>query len=304
MKYRKRTGIKTEESSKNRRKPGTAAGTKAGGPHSRKMSHTFVICAYGESPYLEECILSLRAQTIKSHIRIATSTPNEGIIALSEKYGLPLCINKEKKGLAGDWNFALDCADTPLVTLAHQDDRYYPDYIENILKALRRCRHPLIVFTDYNELRGDRSVAENRLLKIKRLMLWPLQFSVLQENRWIRRRILSFGNPICCPAVTYVKPNLKNFVFKNNMKSNIDWQAWEEISRRRGSFVYVPKSCMEHRIHQESTTSGLIGEGGRRREDVQVLQKFWPRWAAGLIEHFYSRAEKSNGPGQDERHAG
>ena len=41
--------------------------------------HTFAICAYKESPYLEECIKSLKNQTIKSNILIATSTPTDYI---------------------------------------------------------------------------------------------------------------------------------------------------------------------------------------------------------------------------------
>ena len=40
--------------------------------------HTFVICAYGESPYLEACIRSLLSQTEKSRILCATSTPGPG----------------------------------------------------------------------------------------------------------------------------------------------------------------------------------------------------------------------------------
>ena len=43
------------------------------------MKHTFVICAYKESEFLEECILSLKKQSIKSEILIATSTPNKYI---------------------------------------------------------------------------------------------------------------------------------------------------------------------------------------------------------------------------------
>ena len=39
-------------------------------------NHTFVICAYKESPYLEECIQSLMNQRIKSNVIITTSTPN------------------------------------------------------------------------------------------------------------------------------------------------------------------------------------------------------------------------------------
>ena len=43
---------------------------------NKKREHIFAICAYKESPYLEECILSLEKQTRKSSIIMVTSTPN------------------------------------------------------------------------------------------------------------------------------------------------------------------------------------------------------------------------------------
>lgn len=46
--------------------------------------HTFVICAYKESQYLEECIRSLRRQTVKSNIIMVTSTPNSYISDLAK----------------------------------------------------------------------------------------------------------------------------------------------------------------------------------------------------------------------------
>lgn len=52
-------------------------------------SHTFVICAYKESRYLEECVLSLLAQTYQSKIIVVTSTPNKWIEDIVEKYHLP-----------------------------------------------------------------------------------------------------------------------------------------------------------------------------------------------------------------------
>ena len=56
----------------------------------KKMKdHTFAVCAYQESPYLEECIKSLKKQTIKSNILIATSTPNDYIKGISDKYTIP-----------------------------------------------------------------------------------------------------------------------------------------------------------------------------------------------------------------------
>ena len=48
-----------------------------------ERNHTFVICAYKESPYLEACIQSLQAQTVPSRILMVTSTPNPWIEKLS-----------------------------------------------------------------------------------------------------------------------------------------------------------------------------------------------------------------------------
>ena len=86
--------------------------------------HTFVICAYKESPYLGECISSLLKQTVKSRILIATSTPNEYITRTAAEYEIPVIVNKGQGGIVQDWNFAYKQADTPYVTIAHQDDFY------------------------------------------------------------------------------------------------------------------------------------------------------------------------------------
>ena len=54
------------------------------------MFHTFVISAYQESPYLESCIKSLKAQTVPSEIICTTSTPSPYLMKLMEKYQIPL----------------------------------------------------------------------------------------------------------------------------------------------------------------------------------------------------------------------
>ena len=59
-----------------------------------KENHTFVICAYKESRYLEDCIISLTQQTIESKIIISTSTPNTHIKKLAEKYKIELFVRE------------------------------------------------------------------------------------------------------------------------------------------------------------------------------------------------------------------
>ena len=262
--------------------------------HYDESEYVFVICAYGESPYLEECLLSVLDQTIPTGIIITTSTPNEYIEALAAKYHLQVYVNDGPKGIAEDWNFGYRQANGKIVTLAHQDDVYEPYFAQKNLEEINRAKQPLISFSDYGEIRDGKRVVSNRLLNIKRLMLFPLRITPLQRVRFVRRRILSFGSPICCPSVTYVKDNLPEVVFESGYRSNVDWQAWEKISKLEGSFVYCTNTLMYHRIHQESATTAIIADNDRTKEDYEMFCKFWPKKIAGLIEFFYRNGEKSN----------
>ncbi len=259
-----------------------------------KDDHTYAICAYKESAHLEDCVKSLVAQTVKSNMFIATSTPNEHIDQIAKKYGLDVFVNEGIKGIGGDWNFAYSKADTPLVTIAHQDDIYEPEYTEQMLQFVNKSKDPIIYFSGYGELRNGEKVYNNSILKIKKLMLSPLKIKAFWKSKFIRRRILSMGNCICCPAVTYVKEKVGENPFTNDYLSNIDWQQWEIQSKKKGSFVYNKQPLMCHRIHEESTTSEIIGDSKRTLEDYDMFCKFWPKWMAKIIAKAYSKSEKSN----------
>lgn len=256
--------------------------------------HTFAICAYKESPYLEECIQSVLKQQTKTNMIMITSTPCEYIRKTAAEYGITLYVNEGPSGIAEDWNYALKMAGTPLVTVTHQDDIYCETYATEILYAVNHAKHPLIAFTDYGELRDGEWVLHNRLLSIKEYMMIPLRPHFLQHNRWLRRRILSFGSPICCPSVTYCVDRIGADVFTRQYRSDVDWQAWEKISRHEGSFCYIHKPLMYHRIHEESETTAIIADHDRTREDFDMFCKFWPTPIARLLEHFYGKSEKSN----------
>lgn len=259
------------------------------------QDHTFVVCAYENSPYLEESILSAISQTVKSQVIVATSTPNSHIETIAMKHHLPLVVNSQTGGgIDGDWNYAYTQAQTEIVTLCHQDDKFEPEYLENMLQEINRAEKPLLFFTDYYEVRNNSIVPSNGLLKFKRLMLLPLQYSQLQSSKFVRRRILSLGNPICCPSVSYVKKNLPKTIFQKGFQSNIDWQAWENISKIPGEFIYCSKPLTQHRIHEDSTTSKIIGGNLRSKEDFHMFCRFWPKPMAKLLTRLYSTSAKSN----------
>lgn len=259
-----------------------------------KKDHTFAICAYKESRFLEECIHSLMNQSKGTNIIMVTSTPNQYIEEMSAKYNIPLFVREGKSDIADDWNFAYSMADTPLMTIAHQDDIYEPDYAERIISAINHFEKPLIAFSDYAELRNGQKTIDRKILRIKRLMLKPLKTKNNQTSKFIRRRILSMGSPICCPSVTFVKNNLPSKIFKSQYRSDVDWQAWEKLSRLEGAFVYCAKPLMCHRIHEESATTAIIADSDRSKEDLEMFKLFWPTPIAKGIEHFYKKSENSN----------
>lgn len=256
--------------------------------------HSFVVCAYQESEFLEECVHSLVNQTVKSRILMVTSTPNEHIRGVADKYHIPLWINSGEGGIAQDWNFALSQSRTKYVTIAHQDDTYEPQYAGRIIRALQKQKKPLIAFSDYGELRNGRKEDKGHLVQIKRLMLLPMRIEAFTRSVFVRRRVLGLGNAICCPSVTYCMDNLAKPVFRIGLKSNLDWETWERLSREKGAFVYVSQVLMHHRIHEESTTSQLIHENKRGNEDYEMFLKFWPERIACFLTKVYSGSEKYN----------
>lgn len=258
-----------------------------------EMNHTFAICAYKENPYLEEAVKSVVNQTVKSNVIIVTATPNEYISSIAESYNIPLFINESADALtaSGNWNFAYRSAKTDYVTIVHQDDYYEPNYAEEILKK-SEGKKPIIIFSEYFELRNGEKVYKNRLLKVKELM--NTGFRLFPASRFIRRRVLSLGCPICCPAVTFYKPICSEFRFDSKMKNNMDWDAWIRLSDKKGQFICIHKPLMGHRIHSESITSQSLECGIRHDETLEIFKRFWPEWFAKRLIKVYEIGDRSN----------
>lgn len=253
--------------------------------------HTFVICAYKESEFLEEAILSLQNQTVKSHIVIATSTPNSYIKKLASKYHISVIPNQTPKSNIGkDFNFSISVADTPLVTIAHQDDKYDPDYAESVIKAYKKYPDALIIFTDYQEIKKGKNISKSKMLRTKRILLSPLKIN--NHAKFFKRLSIAFGDPILCPSVTFNMQKLTLPIFDEHYKSDVDWYAWEKLSRKKGRFLYIPQMLSYHRIHAGQETVKTINANVRIKEDYEMFTKFWPKPIARTIAHFYRKSEK------------
>lgn len=257
--------------------------------------HTFVIPAYKESVYLENCIQSLLAQSVKSKIIITTSTPSDFIAKIAEKYSLPYHIN-DNPGIANDWNFALSKAQTPYATIAHQDDIYEPAYTESILNAGSEItiENPMILFTGYYDLVNSKTRPVSLNSVVKKTLLFPFAFKSHISSQFAKKLLLSFGDPVCCPTVAFNLQALKNFSFSTEYTCVLDWYAWYQLAKQPGIFCYINKKLVGHRIHSESETSAQIALGKRRSEEQQMFQMIWGIRMAKFITSIYSFGHADN----------
>jgi glycosyltransferase involved in cell wall biosynthesis len=249
---------------------------------------TFVVPAYKNSPYLEECIQSLLAQTIPCRIIITTSTPNEAIRALSRKFEIPLIENNQGGSITKDWGFALTQAHKNIVTLAHQDDLYDPLYAEKILSTFNAHPQCAIAFTDSSELINCTIYKNNKrelIKKILRKIAFGMGDTINSKAQY--RLLLGFGCPIPCPSVAYNFNILNNFSFSDKFSVNLDWDAWSRMANDGYPISYIRAGLVTHRIHADAETQKGIKENRREKEDLEIFLRYWPPFFAKILLRLY-----------------
>ena len=253
-----------------------------------RLDHTFIVLAYKENPFLEDCIASLKSQSVASAIVITTSTPNSHIASIADRHGLDVIINPEQRGIGADWNFALAQARTRFVTLAHQDDVYSAQFLAQSLAALDVTSRAALVFTGAREIDDDGQPRTSKVSSVKSLLLglFARQRSTVEGRR--ARLMLSFGNPVSCSAITFDRAVIGDFKFSESLASNLDWDAWVRLVERGERFAVVSAPLVGRRYNDMTETSHLLRDGRRGVEDRIMFQRLWPRPLSSLLSRVYA----------------
>ena len=288
--------------------------------------HAFVICAYGDSPYLESCVRSLLGQTVESDIICATSTPSPYIDRIMGKYGIPVAVRDGKSDIQDDWNFALSQADAAYVTIAHQDDMYARRYVEELWNAYEKWPDMTLFTTDAVTVRhaagpaaetagtgtagaaaetagvgtaGPAAVREHapgRLVYfsaknvVKRILRLPLRLHCLADREWVKMAALRFGNPIMCPSCAYRKGYLPDPIFHSEYRFALDWDCLTDMAKWPGRFICVEKPLLFYRVHDGAETKACIENHLRETEEREMFAHFWSGKTADMLMHFYRKA--------------
>lgn len=257
-------------------------------------THTYAICAYKDSPYLEACVRSLKGQTVPSSIILCTSTPSSYIRGLAGKYRLPLYVREGQSDIQDDWNFAYEKADTRLVTIAHQDDRYHRDYGKQVQAWWKKYPDTTLFSTDCLTDRGGKIRRWGAVPAVKRLLRLPLRFHGLADRPAVKKAALFLGNPVICPSCTYDKETLGELLsgplFDSPYKFALDWDTLWKLAQLPGRFVCVEKPLLCYRIHDGAATKACIRDHRREQEEGEMFRKIWPGPAAAFLMRFYRKS--------------
>jgi hypothetical protein len=153
----------------------------------------------------------------------------------------------------------------------------------------------LIAFSDYDEIDPEGPRPDHLNLRVKR-RLCRRAFGDRDAVRSPadKRRLLAWGNPVCCPSVVIHRSAIPDFRFGVALKSNLDWEGWLNLADREGDFVYVRQPLVTRRIHPASETTTLIADERRLAEDRIMFRRMWPAPVAALILAVYRAGYLAN----------
>lgn len=263
----------------------------------KKYRHVFSVPCYGDSPYLEELIRSLLRQSLRAHIILVSAGDSAFLRELSARFGLPLYLREGKPCLRDDWNFAYEKGAelAELVTIAHQDDLYDPDYLKAVLHAFSLYPDMSLFFCDCRTIDASGNVFSRRAEAVKRFLRLRLRNHERADRRSVKLSALRFGNGIICPSCCY-RPSLCGTpLFQNSYRFIIDWDTFLRLSRRPGRFLSLEKPLLSYRVHGGAETARQIESHNREKEEEEEFRKLHGAFLAGILMLFYRRAYSAYG---------
>lgn len=270
---------------------------------NKKQKHIFAVVAYQESPYLDACLHSLTMQKCRSEIILCTATPSTFLNRLAAKYQIPVYVRTGgRPGIKDDWNFAFEQGSkrAELVTIAHQDDLYFPDYTKALLNAYRHFPDLSVFCCRYDTIDAAGNTVPGKAEQVKRILRLPLRNHRAADRSRVKLRALKWGNSIGCPSCTYHTKYCPVPLFDQDYRFVLDWAALLRLAESEGRFICIEKPLMAYRVHEGAETMANIRNHNREKEEREIFERLHGKHLADLLMHFYKKAYSAYGTEENE----
>ncbi len=226
----------------------------------------------------------------------AAAEPAAVVLADHVDGRLKVLRNDHRVGIGGNWNRALDAADSDVVTLLHADDRLRPDYLRVITAALQRWPRAAMVATGVNVIGANDRPRHTIADVVKRCARRPAGDYLLRGDDGLAA--LLANNTIYSPTLTYRRSLLPDVPgvarpFDPRWSMVVDLDLIARTLLCGGEIGVVRQELYDYRRHG-SSASATSTRGTRRFEEELALYHqladaaaiaAWPRSARVARRH-------------------
>lgn len=216
----------------------------------REIKFSVVIPCYNGVKYIEECLVSLSAQTYKNfEVIFIDDNSSDGSFELAWKLkeNLSLCgkfikkLDKFNKGVSASRNMGVREAEGSWIVFLDCDDYFLNHKLEVLDQYL--TDHPEAYAIHHAYEKFDDASGEIRIIQVNPAVKHDLNFLLLD-------------NPIGTSTVAVKKVVLlETGGFNENLQGIEDYYLWCRISNKYGAWSYIPKVLTRYRFLADSLMS-------------------------------------------------
>ncbi|HUX95279.1 MAG TPA: glycosyltransferase [Bacteroidales bacterium] len=247
------------------------------------MTFSIVIPAYNGSKYIEKTILSALGQNRKAdEIIVHDDNSSDTTSQICKKYSNEISYQYNPDGPSGfvnGWNKAIKLSSSDFISVLHQDDILYPEFLEKAEQVLLinpQIRH-LFSLCEYIDAE-ENTIISNKV--IKKLDYVQNQFIVYKGLDYVKAYQKKYGlapHIHRCPGVLTHRTIFEEGCWYNPMAGHI---ADDDFFYRAGQFTDVigimkPLAAYRHHIESETGKTDDILLSKRLSADYLYQLKQW-----------------------------
>lgn len=240
------------------------------------MKGVALIPAYNSEATIKETILSLERQTYPFfEIRVYDNKSSDGtrdIVKnlMKEFPNLRLIENEINVGAEGNFTKCIAEASEDFCLIAHADDIYHPEFIENSVNVFELNDEIVATFCSANEIDSTGTVIGKRFIpkEIKKN-----EISILNKELAISL-FYKYGNFVTCPSVV-----ARSAVFRNKIKTwngekyktSADLDVWIRLLDF-GKLAFIDKHLINYRVAEASYSFRVAKVRTNKHDIFKVLE--------------------------------
>ncbi len=215
---------------------------------------SIVIPTFRRSDTLKDSITSaLNQKNFDDYIVIVVDNENEEnteterLIRSYQSDKLYYYKNQENIGMTGNWNRCIELAQGKWLTLLHDDDKLLPNFLCNMLKAIKE-NEKIEMLISKVVICNDENI---NIIKQKNYRMGIRKVRKIKDEQYV------LGNISPAPGILIKKENAINLGgFNDDDYPCADYTFWIKYNQHYGSYIYNQKLAL-YRLAELNTTKNV-----------------------------------------------